>query len=338
VLELGGDHLPPSGAGIRTFRPGYGARGVVAEASAGRIPRPLVMVCYAVVLHTVARAGAQRNRGMLGPVATDLVRHLRDLPPVQLVYTDFDGTLLGPYGSLLIGPDGRPSARAATALVAARTAGITVVPVSGRRQALLAGDARLLGVRDYIAEAGTVVCRRGEVSFVWGDAPADLAGTPREAVRDSGALAALLAAFPDDLRLYHPWDEGRVGEYLLHGLVDVAVADRVLSGAGAPWARLVDNGAAHGWPGRSVRAYHLLPRGTGKAQAVTTDLAARGVAPSAALAVGDSLEDATMALVVGTYVQVANGHAEVGGNAFRARGAMGDGFADAIDAVLAARG
>jgi len=266
----------------------------------------------------------------------DLVRHLRDLPPVQLLYTDFDGTLLGPHGSLLLGPDERPSVRAAAALVAAREAGITVVPVSGRRHALLAGDARLLGLRDYVAEAGTVVCRSGEVSYVWGEAPSDLAGTPREAVRDSGALAALLGAFPDDLRLYHPWDEGRVGEYLLHGLVDVDVADRVLAGAGAPWARLVDNGAAHGWPGRTVRAYHLLPRGTGKAAAVAADLEARGLTADVALAVGDSLEDATMAAVVATYVQVANGHAELGGNALHVPGAMGDGFADAVAAALAA--
>lgn len=273
--------------------------------------------------------------GAVASPPADLVRHLRDLPPVQLVYTDVDGTLLGPHGALLVGPDGRPSVRAAAALVAAHEAGVSVVPVSGRRQALLAGDARLLGLRDYIAEAGTVVCRKGEVSFVWGEAPPDLAGTPREAVRDSGALAALLAAFPDDLRLYHPWDEGRVGEYLLHGLVDVDVADRVLAGAGAAWARLVDNGAAHGWPGRTVRAYHLLPRGTGKALAVAADLEARGLSGEVAMAVGDSLEDATMAAAVATYVQVANGHAEVDGNAFRVAGAMGDGFADAVTAALA---
>jgi hydroxymethylpyrimidine pyrophosphatase-like HAD family hydrolase len=280
--------------------------------------------------------GAARNRGKLSDVARDLVLHLRELPPATVLYTDVDGTLLGPNGSLLSAPDGRPSARAALALVAARAAGVTVMPVSGRRQGLLAGDARLLGLRDYIAEAGTVVCRDGKVSFSWGEAPADLAGTPREAVRASGALAALLDAFPDDLRIYHPWDEGRVGEFLLHGLVDVAVADRLLAAAGAPWARLVDNGAAAGWPGRTVRAYHLLPRGTGKATAVAEDLAARRLPPTRAVAVGDSLEDATMAEVTATYVQVANGHAEVGGNTFQVPGTMGDGFADTVDAILAA--
>ncbi|MBA2529358.1 MAG: HAD hydrolase family protein, partial [Euzebyales bacterium] len=73
--------------------------------------------------------------------------HLRALPPARVVYTDLDGTLLGPGGSLLTGPDGRPSARAATALVRAAEAGLTVVPVSGRRRQQLVNDARLLGLR-----------------------------------------------------------------------------------------------------------------------------------------------------------------------------------------------
>lgn len=266
----------------------------------------------------------------------DLRAHLRDRPPVTVVYTDFDGTLLGPSGSLLTAPDGTPSLRAAAALVAARTAGITVVPVSGRQQALLAGDARLLGLRDFVAEAGTVVLRDGALTINWGEAPSALGATPREAIRAAGALDAVLTAFASDLRHYHPWDDGRVGEFLLHGRADVARADAVVAAAGAPWARLVDNGATGGWPGRDVRAYHLLPRGTGKAAAVRVDLAARGVDPAAALACGDSIEDRTMADAVGTYVEVANGHGAPGGNVFRVGGAMGDGFAAAIDAVRSA--
>ncbi|MPZ87695.1 MAG: HAD hydrolase family protein [Nitriliruptorales bacterium] len=268
--------------------------------------------------------------------APDLTAHLRALPPARVLYTDFDGTLLGPAGSLLTAADGTPTARAATALVRARAAGISVVPVSGRRHGLLAMDTRLLGLWDYIAEAGTVVCRGGEVSCVWGEMPPGLAATPREGLERVGALSALLSAFPGDLRVFDPWDAGRVGEFLLHGLVDVDRANQVLAEVGAPWAHLIDNGATDGWPGREVHAYHLIPRGTGKALAVANDLAARGLEPEQAMAVGDSLEDATMAPQVGTYVQVANGHAELGGNAFAAPGAMGEGFADAVTAALEA--
>lgn len=269
---------------------------------------------------------------------TPLLEHLRALPPVQVLYTDLDGTLLGPGGSLLTAPDGSPSLRTAAAIVAAREAGVTVVPVSGRRHLTLAADARLMGLRDAIAEAGTVVIRDGEVSFVWGEAPTVEGETPRDVLARSGALDALLSAFPDRLRVFLPWDEGRIGEFLLHGRVEVAAANLVVAEAGAPWACVVDNGrATSAWGGLEARAYHLLPRGTGKARAVAADLAARGVPPERAVAVGDSLEDLTMAAVVGTYVQVANGHGEVSGNAFAAPGAMGAGFADAVDALLAAR-
>ncbi len=292
-----------------------------------------------VAFHSDRRGAAAQpaGGGILGGV-TPLDAHLRALPPAEVLYTDFDGTLLGPNGSLLTGPDGRPSVRAAAALVDARAAGVTVVPVSGRRHATLRVDARLLGLADAIAEAGTVVTRGGEVSYVWGEAPAAEGATPREVLERCGALAALLSAFAGQVRVFQPWDEGRVGEFLLHGRLDVAEADRVLAEAGAGWACVVDNGAARDWQGRESRAYHLLPRGTGKAGAVAADLAARGLPRQRAVAVGDSLEDLTMAAVVGTYVQVANGHGELSGNAFGVPGAMGDGFADAVAAILAARG
>jgi len=266
-----------------------------------------------------------------------LVAHLRSLPPVELLYTDLDGTLVGAEGSLLSTAEGTPTARAAQALVAARQAGVTVVPVSGRRHAQLMWDCRLLGLADFVAETGTVICRGGELQLWWGDAPKELTGTPREALLETGALQALLDTFEGDLRIYDPYDEGRIGEYLLIGLVDVRAANDVLAVSGAPWATLIDNGASAGWPGRVARAYHLLPRGTGKARAVAEDLRVRGLAPAVAVACGDSMEDWTMAACVGTYVQVANGHAALGGNAFGVPGAMTEGFADAVEALLTAR-
>lgn len=267
----------------------------------------------------------------------DLAAHLRARPAVQVLYTDLDGTLLGPGGSLLHGPDGRPSLRAAEALVRAAEAGVQVVPVSGRRRWQLENDARLLGVRDCIAEAGSVIVRGGEVWYEWGECPRHLADNPHDALVAAGATAALAEAFPDDLRHYEPWHEGREGGHLYHGLVDVAEANAVLAEAGCGWAYLVDNGATGGWPGRQVRAYHLLPRGVGKAAAVADDLRTRGLEPDEAVAIGDSLEDLTMAAAVGTYLQVANGHGDIAERVFRLPGAMGHGVADAVAAVLATR-
>ena len=262
---------------------------------------------------------------------------LADLPPISIVYTDLDGTLLGPGGSLLTGPEGTPTPRAANALAAAAAHGITVVAVSGRALPQLRNDARLMGLQDCIAEAGAVILRGGEIRYEWGACPR-IAANPHDALIQAGAVAALLEGFAGDLRLFEPWHRGREGGHLFHGDVDTAQADRLLADAGCDWAYLKDNGATGGWDGRAVRAYHLLPRGVGKAPAVADDLAARGLDGSRAAAVGDSLEDLTMAPHVGIFFLVANGHGETQPGVVRTPGAMGHGFADAIEAVLRARG
>ena len=259
-------------------------------------------------------------------------------PPIRVLYTDLDGTLLGPGGSLLHDASGRPSARAAAALADAAAGGLDIVPVSGRQQDQLRENARLLGLADAIGEAGSVIIRGGKVRYAWGACPRDLADTPRGALEAAGALDLVLDLFAGEVRRYLPWDEGRAGGVLLHGRIDVGAGNAALARAGLGWARLVDNGPAEGWDGREVRAYHLLPDGVGKAAAVADDLAARGLEPAEAAAIGDSPEDATMASAVGLYFRVANGHDGAGDGAapIVTPGAMGDGVAQAIPALLAA--
>lgn len=271
---------------------------------------------------------------MLPGMSSDLEHHLAALPPVRAIYTDLDGTLLGPGGSLLHGPDGRPSVRAAGALVAAAEAGVEVIPVSGRQRKQLETDARLMGLDDCIAEAGVVIVRDGVRHYEWGPVPRGLAANPHDTMTEAGAVAVLLRTFGADLRHYEPWHLDREGSHLFHGLVDVAAADRLLDEHGFGWASLIDNGDTGGWPGRDVRAYHLVPRGIDKARAVADDIAARGLSPEETLAIGDSLADLAMAASVGTFVIVANGHGETGGNVVRAGEAMGHGFAEAVEAAL----
>ena len=285
-------------------------------------------------------AGAAPGILLAMPMDAFLARcasHLASRPAAQALYTDLDNTLLGPDGALLRAPDGEPSSRAARALVDAADGGIAVVPVSGRQRHQLQQDARLLGLRDCIGEAGAVTVRDGRAHYAWGSCPRDLAATPHDALAAAGALDVLLSAFPDDLRLYEPWHRGREGGMLLHGQVDVAAANALLAEAGLSWAALVDNGATGGWPGRAVRAYHLLPDGVGKARAVADDLSSRGLDPAAAAAIGDSPEDATMAAVVGTYFQVANGASPSDARVLVTPSAMGHGFSEAVTALLAAR-
>lgn len=264
-----------------------------------------------------------------------LTRHLQGLPAVRVIYTDLDGTLLGRGGALLKDAQGRPSISTAAALVAAARKGIAVVAVSGRRAASLAQDVRLLGLDGAIAEVGTVIIRDGTHHFEWGRCPPDLALTPRGALEEAGALSVLMGSFEGELRPYAPWDAGREGGYLLHGLISVDKANAVLEETGIGWAKVVDNGRTGGWEGRDdVHAYHLVPHGVGKAVALADDLQDRGFTADQAMAIGDSEEDQTMAAEVGTYVIVANGHGTAGDNRFRVRGRNGDGVADAITAAL----
>jgi hydroxymethylpyrimidine pyrophosphatase-like HAD family hydrolase len=257
-----------------------------------------------------------------------------------LLFTDVDGTLVGRDGSLLADLDGRPTLAAATALVAAHRAGLEVVLVSGRTRLQLREACRLLGVRDAVGELGAVLVRGGEAELQWGAAPRDLGATPAEALERSGALAAVLAAFPGRLEPHTPWHLGRQGTALLRGRVDAAEADAVLAGRGLGWARLLDNGRLRGTyphlgPG-PTHAYHLLPAGVSKAGTAAAYLAARGLGREQAAAIGDSPADLELAGVVGAMFLVANGAwAAAEGDAVLTPSAAGEGWAEAVDALLA---
>jgi len=81
------------------------------------------------------------------------------LARVEVLYTDLDGTLLAPGGCALADDSGAPSTVLAEAIVALNRAGLSVVPISGREVEQLFELARLLGWRDFIAEAGAITVR-----------------------------------------------------------------------------------------------------------------------------------------------------------------------------------
>src|SRR5919201_2162215 len=89
---------------------------------------------------------------------------------LRCVYTDLDGTLLGPGGGLFTGPEGGFSLMQARGLEACHRAGVEVVIMSGRREAQVMEDARLIGQSSYIYEAGCAVVIDGEITLLTGDA------------------------------------------------------------------------------------------------------------------------------------------------------------------------
>lgn len=269
--------------------------------------------------------------------------------PLSCVYTDLDGTLLGPRGSLFRGPDGAFSIMQARALEICDRAGVEVVIMSGRRESTVRSDARLIGQSSYIYEAGCGVMIDGERTYLTGDWTPDSDGTPAEKLVASGIPELLFERFDGRLEWHSPWHTGRELSLLMRGLVDVAEANELIAEQGHRDLRFLDNGAIgrrmEGIEG-AAHAYHLVPGGASKAKGVAFHLRARDYAPDDCIAIGDSIEDLESAESVGRFFCVANGPERDDAlraalarfpNAKVTEGAMGDGFYEAVVSTLATR-
>ena len=231
---------------------------------------------------------------------------------MRCVYVDLDGTLLGPGGSLLRGADGGFALDGVRALQACDRAGVEVVLYSGRRQASVFEDAKLIGSSSYIFEIGCGLVVDGELEWLTdGVAPSSAEGTIYEQVERSGAPALLLERYAGQLEYHTPWSTGREVSHLFRGAVDPSEVRSALDDAGFGWLRLVDNGvvrvANEQVPGLPVtHAYHLIPAGASKARAVARHMQARAYMREDCIAIGDSREDMDASAVVGAFWLVAN--------------------------------
>lgn len=269
--------------------------------------------------------------------------------PLSCVYTDLDGTLLGPRGSLFRDPEGNFSIVQARALEACDRAGVEVVIMSGRRESTVRSDARLIGQDSYIYEAGCGVMIDGERTYLTGDWTPDENGNPADKLVDAGVPEMLFEHFSGRLEWHTPWHTGRELSLLMRGRVDVAEANELIEAGGHQDLRFLDNGAIgrrmEGIEG-ATHAYHLVPGGASKAKGVAFHLKARGYAPEDCIAIGDSIEDLEAAAAVGRFFCVANGPARDEPlrealarfpNATVTEGSMGDGFYEAVVSTLAMR-
>jgi phosphoglycolate phosphatase len=265
---------------------------------------------------------------------------------LRCVYTDLDGTLLGPQGSLFRDPEGDFTLRQARALEACHRADVEVVIMSGRREAQVMADARLLGQTSYIYEAGCGMVIDGERTYLTGSWDPEANGGPARAMIDAGIPELLFERFPGRLEWHAPWHEGRKLSLLVRGKVDVAEVNAALTEAGHEDLRFLDNGSIsrpmEGIEGRA-HAYHLVPGGASKAKGVEAHRRARGYDPEACIGIGDSIEDLEASASVGRFFVVANGpeHDEAlraalprFANATVTDAAMGDGFYEAVVTTL----
>jgi len=242
------------------------------------------------------------------------------------VYTDLDGTLLAPGGRLLADHLGNPSTKLAEALVLLKQAGIEIILVTGRDVAQSTEIMRLTNLDQFIAEMGCIVQysygATAQKSYLLGEWATRLNGqenqqvlenTPYKMIEQSGILEILFKRFEGKLEVHELPGSSREVTYLLRGNIDASPggeADRLLAEFELPM-QLLDNGVIH--PKHhtltdvdAVHVYHLMPRGTGKGQAVAADMATKGLAPKQTLAIGDAMGDVVMGSATGCFVLVSS--------------------------------
>ena len=247
------------------------------------------------------------------------------MPRARVLYVDVDGTLVGPGGDLFW--DG--STVLVDALLAARAAGLDVVPVTGRGRVQVRELCRLLGFRRGIAELGCVHLEGNEARYELGAFPF-VGETPVEAMLSRGALDLVRAAA--DLESHDPWNEGREATLIMRGRADTGAVNAALVEHDFAWCELVDNGSLSRRPGQ--RAYHLAPSGTGKVAGVGVDRRRHNVDRAEAVYVGDSAADLACASEVAECWLVANAEPDLE-SSLRTTTPYGAGVAEVITRLLA---
>jgi hydroxymethylpyrimidine pyrophosphatase-like HAD family hydrolase len=252
----------------------------------------------------------ERAAGEFGP-ASRWADVSAGLGEIRVVYTDLDGTMLGPNGSFFHNIRRENTLRPVRVLLEAQGRGVDIVPVSGRSSKQLRENVRILGLRNYIAELGVeLVYDQGEKIVVNTGVFEGDVGDLYRSIIDSGVVDYLLSTYPKAIEYHTPWSSFRDCTPLFRGLVDLGEVNTHLD-AHYPGLVLVDNGvlpvASKTLDVPEVRAYHLMPKGVSKEKAAAEDMRLRGFAREQAIAVGDSEADLAFAGVVGAFFLVRNG-------------------------------
>ena len=279
---------------------------------------------------------------------------------VRYVFTDLDGTMMGPGSCVLKNAAGEPSLEFVTALVDLARAGIEVIPCSGRNRSMLHEDTRVLGLNSYIGEMGGLIMldrEHNEWEYFTADMPYDPTDgrTPHEVIEAAGVCDEFVGRWPgmleyhNDMSTGYKYREVTVG---FRGEVDDEVAQAILDESGLPldWAcngflNYISAPTTLKLPeGVRGRAFNIQPRGLEKGRAIRRFCERRGIDPAETLSIGDAESDFLMADATAQFILVENGLKDPGAelflaehdNACIARGRTIDAWSGAMRMVLEA--
>jgi HAD superfamily hydrolase (TIGR01484 family) len=225
---------------------------------------------------------------------------LKNLNQIKVIYSDVDGTLVNQ--GCLFKTKGGYSFKNAQSVYKLLKKGIDVVMTSGREKDKLKETARILGFNHYIANLGIeIVYNQGERILTNFGIDVSNGESLKKWIEETGAVQELFNRYPGKVRYYSPWSEILRTHHLLIGELDIIELNSWMSNNYSV-LRIIDNGSVPSEKEFSEpHAYHIIPKGVGKKEAVKIDKKERNLAPENLIAIGDSMEDITMADEVGVF-------------------------------------
>ena len=291
--------------------------------------------------------------------AGELAEQLRR---VRYVFTDLDGTMLGPGSCVLADAAGNPSLELVSTLVDLKRAGIEVIPCSGRNRSMLHEDIRVLGLNSFIGEMGGLLMLDNSTStweYYTADMPYNPAWgfSPHECIEATGILDEFQNRWPGLLEYHNDMSTGykhREVTVGMRGEVPDEEAREIIrrSGAELEWS---DNGFLNYISAPTTlklpegvrgRAFNIMPLGLNKGRALARFCELRGIDLAETLSIGDAGSDFLMADYTSLFVVVENGLDTPGAdefleghdNAYAVHGRLVDGWVTAMRVLLAAHG
>lgn len=287
---------------------------------------------------------------------------LRDrLAHIRYVFTDLDGTMMGPGSTVLANAAGEPSLAFVETLLALRQVGVEVILCSGRSRAMMHEDSRLLGVGAYIAEMGGIIMT-DRVHDIWEYFTADMdydpacGLNPHQIIEQTGVCEQFMERYPGLLEFHNDMSTGFRRREVTIGLRGeipdeearalIEEIDMELDWADNGFLNYISAPTTLSLPdGVCGRAFNIMPKGLNKGRAIERFCSLRGIDRTETLAVGDSASDFLMADYTELFIMVENGLADPSAeiflashaNAYVAPGRIVDAWVAGMQSLLAAK-